>query len=113
MDKQSKDRKANNLSFAFRVGAHSGLRKYKYRWPSGPSGGTTANNSASAKHWAHDKVLASLIDVPPVDRMHAVQHMLCPPTERAPVDAESYCGTKGACVAGSAEKLAELGRSSG
>ena len=82
-DKRTTDFRAVNGSFAFRIGAHGGKSPFKYSWP------TLATSPKTG--WAADRTLAQLRNVSVVERMRAVQLVLCPPMTTPPVEATSYC----------------------
>ena len=98
-DKRDADSKAVNGSFAFRIGWRDGRHPYHYAWP------TNLSRPAQgfAESWKVDSVLAQLRFVPPVDRMRAVEDVLCTPSAVPPVDNSSYCSparSSTACRAG-------------
>lgn len=80
-DKRDQDRKPVNGTFAFRLGAHNGKRPYKYGWP----------NASKGLLARGDDLLIKLVGTPLIDRMYAVERVLCPPSLEPPVGQHSYC----------------------
>ena len=86
-DKRDADSNAVNGSFAFRIGWRNGRHPYHYAWPTNMS----RPAQGLAESWNVDSILAQLRDVPPLDRMRAVEHELCRPSAVPPVVESSYC----------------------